>query len=84
MTVANGCNNNWKYWDIGTRTQFNVDSQTYVGLDVIYTKLQSATNGATVAVLRHRHAADRRSHACRPERLDGGIPHPSQLLSLIV
>ncbi len=48
MTVANGCNNNWKYWDIGTRTQFNIDSQTYVGLDVIYTKLQSATNGTPV------------------------------------
>jgi len=51
MSVANGCNNNWKYWDIGTRTQFNVDSQTYIGLDVIYTKLQSATNGTPVALL---------------------------------
>jgi len=50
MSVANGCNNNWKYWDIGTRTQFNIDSQTYVGLDVIYTKLQSASNGVAVAL----------------------------------
>jgi hypothetical protein len=50
MTVANGCNNNWKYWDVGTRTQFNIDSQTYVGLDVIYTKLQSATNGTPVTL----------------------------------
>ena len=27
-------------WDIGTRTQCNVDSQTYVGLDVIYQSSQ--------------------------------------------
>ena len=38
MTVANGCNNNFQYWTVGTRTQFNVDSQTYIGLDVIYTE----------------------------------------------
>jgi hypothetical protein len=45
-TVATGCNNNWAYLDIGSRTQWNVDSQTYIGLDVIYTRLTSAT-GAT-------------------------------------
>jgi hypothetical protein len=43
-----GCNNNWSYWDIGTRTQFNIDSQTYVGLDVIYTKLGTASSGLVV------------------------------------
>ena len=41
-TPAAGCNNNWSYYDIGTRTQWNVDSQTYIGLDVIYTNLTSA------------------------------------------
>jgi hypothetical protein len=46
-TAVGTCNNNWKYWDIGTRTQFNVDSQTYIGLDVIYTKLQTADSGIT-------------------------------------
>ncbi len=51
MTVANGCNNNWSYYDVGTRTQFNVDSQTYIGLDVIYTQLTSATNNTAVSVL---------------------------------
>ena len=39
------CNNNWNYWAVGTRTQFNVDSQTYIGLDVIYTALQTGSNG---------------------------------------
>ena len=41
-----GCDNNWQYWNVGTRTQFNVDSQTYIGLDVIYTNLKSASIGA--------------------------------------
>ena len=34
-----GCDNNFAYWTAGTRTQFNIDSQTYVGLDVVYTTL---------------------------------------------
>ncbi len=52
MTVANGCNNDWSYWNIGSRTQFNVDSQTYIGLDVVYTALQSASNGVPVTPLK--------------------------------
>jgi len=48
MTLANGCNNNWQYWVVGSRTQFNVDSQTYIGLDIIYTDLVSASNNSGV------------------------------------
>ncbi|MGH6684315.1 MAG: porin [Pseudolabrys sp.] len=47
--IGAGCNNNWNYWDIGTRTQFNVDSQTYIGLDVIYTKLDQSQPGLYVS-----------------------------------
>jgi porin-like protein len=50
MTVANGCNNNWAVWDIGSRTQWNIDSQTYIGVDVVYTTLKSASNGVAVNV----------------------------------
>ena len=46
FALANGCNNNWQYFDIGSRTQFNVDSQTYIGLDVIYTELKAGSTGA--------------------------------------
>jgi hypothetical protein len=46
MTLGGGCNNNWNYYALGTRTQWNVDSQTYIGLDVVYTKLDTATNTA--------------------------------------
>ncbi len=42
------CNNNFNYWDIGTRTQFNVDSQTYIGLDVVYTKLEQSQPGTAL------------------------------------
>jgi hypothetical protein len=40
-----GCSNNFSVWNVGTRTQFNVDSQTYLGLDVVYQYLNTALNG---------------------------------------
>ncbi len=48
--TSGACSNNWNYWDVGTRTQFNVDSQTYIGLDVIYTALQTGSNGVVGTV----------------------------------
>jgi hypothetical protein len=47
MTAATfgSCNNNFSYWDVGSRTQFNLDSNTYVGLDIVYTKLNTASSG---------------------------------------
>ena len=45
LAVANaGCNNNWNWWWVGTRTQWNVTKDFYIGLDVAYTKIQSATS----------------------------------------
>jgi hypothetical protein len=32
-------------WNIGTRTQWNIDSQTAMGVDIVYQKLQSASSG---------------------------------------
>ena len=37
-----GCDNDWQTWWIGTRTQWNVTKDFYMGLDVLYSKLQSA------------------------------------------
>ena len=37
--VALGCNNDFAYRAVGSRTQVNVGSQTYIGLYVIYTAL---------------------------------------------
>ena len=48
-TVVSGvCDNDYSYWDLGTRTQFNLDANTYVGLDVVYTHLNTASDGATI------------------------------------
>jgi len=46
-TFAPTCNNNFKIWNIGTRTQWNVDSQTAIGVDIVYQKLQTASSGTT-------------------------------------
>jgi hypothetical protein len=42
-----GCDNDWQTWWVGTRTQWNVTKDFYLGLDVLYSKLQSASINAT-------------------------------------
>src|ERR1039458_4578857 len=39
------CNNNFNVWAVGTRTQFNIDAQTYLGVDVVYEKLETGLGG---------------------------------------
>jgi hypothetical protein len=39
------CSNNFQTWTIGTRTQFNLDSQTYLGVDVVYEQLNTGLAG---------------------------------------
>jgi Porin subfamily len=49
LQVAQGaCNNNFSWWQLGSRTQYNFTPWFYVGFDVIYSKIQTASNG-TVA-----------------------------------
>jgi hypothetical protein len=48
-----GCDMNWQTWWVGTRTQWNVTKDFYMGLDVMYSRLEGASlvNGvATSAV----------------------------------
>ena len=42
---SHGCDNDYSYWDIGSRTQFNLDANTYLSLDVVYTHLNTASGG---------------------------------------
>src|SRR4029077_14441745 len=42
------CNNNWNQWQIGARTQWNVTKDFYMGVAVVYFKLESASAGAIV------------------------------------
>ena len=44
MAVASvGCNKDWNQWWIGSRTQWNVTKDFYMGLDVAYVKLEGAS-----------------------------------------
>jgi hypothetical protein len=45
---STGCNNNWNWWTIGSRTQYNFTPWFYVGFDVIYQKLETASRDAVV------------------------------------
>jgi hypothetical protein len=45
--VTNGCDNDWQTWWIGSRTQWNVTKDFYLGVDVMYSRLQSATFGVS-------------------------------------
>jgi hypothetical protein len=42
------CNNNWNLWTVGSRSQYNFTPWFYVGFDVIYSKIETASNGAVV------------------------------------
>ena len=35
-----GCSNDWQTWWVGSRTQWNVTKDFYMGLDVMYSKMQ--------------------------------------------
>ena len=37
-----GCDNDWNFWWVGSRTQWNVTSNFYLGVDVLYMKMNSA------------------------------------------
>ena len=80
ITLAS-CNNNWAVWNVGSRTQWNIDSQTYIGVDVVYQALQSATGtnaagtGVVVAAGGNQPAALR--YALRSERVHGSVPRAS-------
>jgi porin-like protein len=41
-----GCDNNWTSWWIGSRTQWNVTKDFYMGLDVAYLKVDGASTSS--------------------------------------
>jgi hypothetical protein len=42
-----GCNNNWSTWGIGSRTQWDVTKTFYLGVEVLYSQLNSASINST-------------------------------------
>ncbi|HMJ42078.1 MAG TPA: hypothetical protein VK522_07350, partial [Pseudolabrys sp.] len=47
---ATSCNMNFAVWNIGSRTQWNIDSQTAMGVDIVYQRIQSAQVGGLTTV----------------------------------
>jgi hypothetical protein len=45
--VNNGCDSDWQTWWVGSRTQWNVTKDFYMGVDVMYSRLDSATASVT-------------------------------------
>ena len=45
-----GCNNNWSTWGIGSRTQWDVTKTFYLGVEVLYSELKSATTGTGTVI----------------------------------
>ena len=43
MPLAPGCDNDWSTWWLGSRTQWNVTKDFYMGFDFLYAKLSSAS-----------------------------------------
>ena len=83
-----GCDNNWTSWWVGSRTQWNVTKDFYMGLDVAYLKVDGMST--TSGLIWYRNHPER-CYQCydlskerrRPGHLDGSLPCPSRLLSLI-
>jgi hypothetical protein len=75
-----GCDNNWQSWWVGSRTQWNVTKDFYLGLDVAYLKSMSTTNGLIVGTAANP-ANTNTVHQL--DELDRSLPRASRLLSLI-
>jgi hypothetical protein len=45
LYALTNCDPNWSWWAIGSRTQWNVTKDFYMGVDVYYTKLNTAFEG---------------------------------------
>jgi hypothetical protein len=47
LTAGSACDPNFSIWQAGTRTQWNPVSQLDIGVDVLYSRLDTAFDGAT-------------------------------------
>jgi hypothetical protein len=47
--AADGCDMNWQTWWVGSRTQWNISKDFYMGVDVLYSKIEGATSFVTPA-----------------------------------
>jgi hypothetical protein len=60
-----GCDSDWQTWWIGSRTQWNITKDFYMGVDVMYSKLQSATICRNATRRRQLHRRQLNPPLCR-------------------
>ena len=79
-----GCDNDWNMWWVGSRTQWNVTKDFYMGLDIAYAKIEGMNTptgflqtSAIPSGTSQTKTAGRRGQLAVP------VPRPSRLLSLI-
>ncbi|MFD2180955.1 porin [Rhodoplanes azumiensis] len=51
LASAVGCDPDYSFWQLGSRTQWNIRPDFYMGVDVLYTHLNTAFEGANVAAI---------------------------------
>ena len=61
-----GCDNNWNQWWIGSRTQWNITKDFYMGVDVAYTKFESANAAGWVNRRHKRYGSTRHQYRVVP------------------
>ncbi len=79
------CDNNFQTWTIGSHTQFNLDANTYLGVDVVREVLETGLSTAclpTMATARKAHQAGPRTVSNQSAWM-AELPRAPQLLSLI-
>ncbi len=77
------CSPNWQVWEVGSRTQWNVTRGLYMGVDVLYRKLETGFAGYAVRLHQQHPAADWRLHGGEPGGAGHDLPYPSRLPVLI-
>jgi hypothetical protein len=70
LAASPGCNNNWQFWGVGSRLQWDVTKSFYIGVEAIYQELDSATAAGGLVP-----TAIATSAAFAP----GGVPYATQL-----
>ena len=83
-SIANmtNCDPNWQMGYVGTRTQWNITSQFYMGVDVLYTKLYTAFSGLGGAALGQRAARRGLLHR-EPGQLGRDLPRAPRFRPVI-
>ncbi len=80
---GNACSPDFSFFEVGTRTQWNPVPQLDIGLEVLYTKLNSAYKGSAIAIYPANGSRPAVNTHRRSGHLVRDVPLAAQLLSMI-